>query len=228
MAARPDRLPYAPDAVLDVACALGSPCADRADAGELVACALEAGRRGRAAALGLAGLGRAPSELLAERGVEVVSRDRCGCDAAGVWVSALTVRDGARCHVELFESELAEKGRALRRAGVEIEDAALVELHLAHELYHVLEAVGEVPDPSTLPRVPLCGAFGLRRGRVPAQAGEASAHAFAHALVPAVPHPVLADLVVARELGRGPADEPDRTLGRAWNTYEAGLVPAVG
>lgn len=228
MDARPDRLPYAPDVVLDVACALASPRADRACAGELVACALEAGRRGRLAARDLAGAGRTPSALLAERDVEVVCRDRCGSDAAGVWLSALTVRDGARCHVELFEGELAEKGRALRRAGVDVTDADLVELHLAHELYHVLEAVGEVPDPSTLPRVGLPGAFGPLRGRVPSQAGEASAHAFAHALVPAAPHPVLADLVAARELGRAPSHEPDRTLGRAWNTFEAGRAPAAG
>lgn len=200
-------LPYAPDAVLDLLELVGGCNLEGMEAADATAVAKDAAYVGREEAARW--VGRPLEGELVRMGVELRRLgDAPGGERASVRVAALTTYDsrpaGMR-RVDLYVGEIARKHEALLGLGVEMSLDDLVELHLAHEFYHVLEFSSGRRTERLVPPMRVRGLLGVR-SRPARRSSEVAAHAFARAWLGHGPHPVLIDalsLVASGSLAAG-------------------------
>lgn len=200
-------LPYAPDVAFDLLELAGGGNIERVEAADAVVVAKEAARVGREEAARWAE--RPLEEELERMGVKLRRLgDAPGGEGASVRVAALTTYDsrpaGMRC-VDLYVGEIARKHEALLGVGVEMSLDDLVELHLSHEFYHVLEFSSGRRTERLVPPMRVRGLLGVR-SRPARRSSEVAAHAFARAWLGHGPHPVLIDalaLVASGALATG-------------------------
>lgn len=217
----PAGLPYAPDAALDVLELVGGCNLERIEAADAVVAAKEAARIGQKEAADWAGLSLEAE--LARMGVELRRLGGApGGEGAGVRVAALTTYDsrpaGTR-RVDLYLGEIARKHRALLGAGAEVAPDELVELHLAHEFYHVLEFSSGRRTERLVPAMRVRGLLGARP-RPARRSSEVAAHAFARAWLGRGPHPALVDALVLVASGALTAEELRRRTAWALNLLD--------
>ena len=135
---------------------------------------------------------------VAERGFVI---ERVGGSApasrAGFHLCAITTADGSADgggFVRLYVDEIAQKASDLRFVGLDVDGEALLQLHLAHELFHVLEFAEKGTADERIPRLEVPSLMG-RKGKIVSGVREVSAHAFAARLVDGTCLPEAADLL---------------------------------
>lgn len=208
----PTSLTYAPDVVLDVLELVGGTDFEKTDATSAVITAREAARLGRERAIHW--IGRSLEEELPKLNVELRRlEDTPGGSRATVRIAALTTYDsrpqGIR-RVDLYMNEIARKHEVLLDAGLEMDLEALVELHLAHEFYHVLEFSSGQSTEKLVPALRVRGLLGMRH-KSSRRASEVAANAFARAWAGRGPHPTLVDAVVLVRSGTVSAEPLQRS-----------------
>lgn len=189
--------PWAPDAVLDAMMLVEGIGPGRARGEDVRRVSLRASQIGGS----WAREGMDPARELAHLGIEIGRVPGTAAPAPGApRVSALAVpaAGGRPARVILCAAEIERKFRALRRIGVEVSERDLIALHLAHELYHIIEGIEGVDTPQRAGAVRVRGALG-ERARHLRSAREVAAHAFARRCCGFPLHPRLVDEIAAIE-----------------------------
>lgn len=206
-------------AMLDL---MSDPLFTRAASSDVARLAGAAARLGAGRAGELAG--RDLEAVLVQEGVEVrrLERDPPGL-RAGWRLMAQTTCEGGGCRVDLYEGQLAQKARALVGCGCRVALDEVERLHLAHELFHVLEFKEGVTAAERLGPVRVRRPLGLGwERRYLSATREAAAHAFAQAIAGIGIAPELTDYAVLVYEGAQTIDDVRRRLARAGAALEEG------
>ncbi len=172
--------PYATERELALVQLLGDSSLSRAEEADLSTLADACLSRGRARAAGYSGCN--PEDVMADCGYDVLRlTGPAPGSRKGFHLCAMTRAVGRGTSagtVELYVDEIGIKFESLHAFGVCIDQEDLERLHLAHELFHVLEYGDGRMSYEEMPPVRIRGMLGWRSVR-PKVSSEVAAHAFA-------------------------------------------------